>query len=151
MDMDLAFKFGLTPAADAFAGTKNATTINMKLYGVVHALILKGTGTTGTSTITVEKCSASDGTGAEAIPFLYRRIQTNGTVGAWTQAAATGFTTTAGSDEIYEVVINGAAEGMAEGDKPYARITGVEVVDSPVAGGVLYLAHGGRYGGLGAV
>lgn len=137
---------GIAPAADPFSGTVYTTAINMKTFANVNFHIIKGVGATGTSTITVEKNTLADGTGAEAIPFYYRRITAAGVAGAWTAATTAGFTTTAGSSETYEVAISDQMEGLAKGDKPFVRLKAVEVVDSPVLGSVLVIGSGGRFG-----
>lgn len=137
---------GIAPAADPFASTVYTTAVNMKNYSKANAYILKGVGTTGTSTVTVEKNTAADGTGAAAIPFYYRRITSAGVAGAWTLATTSGFTTTAGSGETYELAWTDKMEGLALGDKPYVRVKMAEVVDSAVLGAVLVIASGGRYG-----
>lgn len=65
---------------------------------------------------------------------MYRISTTPDTWGAWTQATVTGFTTTAGSNQMYQCYAEGA-EFASEG-YGYARLTAVEVVDNPVLGGV---------------
>lgn len=137
---------GLAPVADAFAGTVATTTIDMKTYPTARAIIAKGVGLTGTSTITVEKCSDSSANNPEAIPFYYRRITALGVAGAWTLAEAAGFATTAGSAEVYELAVSDQIEGLAEGDKTFVRVKAVEVVDSPVVGSIVLIGENGRYG-----
>lgn len=136
----------LPPVADAFAGTVTSDYVNMKNFQDAEFQIVKGVGTTGTSTITVQRASASNGTGAEAIPFKYRRIAADGTPGAIQNAEAAGFTTTAGSEDVYEIFVSTSLEGLAEGSKPYVAVKGVEVVDSAVAGCILCHLTGPRYG-----
>ena len=137
---------GLNPVADAFAGTVYSDAVHMGRFSEACFVIAKGVGTTGTSTITVEKCSAADGTGAEAIPFKYRRQDADGVLGSWLNATAAGFDTTAGSGDMYIIEVSDKLETLARGDKPWVRLKGVEVVDSPVAGGILILLSGSRYG-----
>lgn len=136
----------LAPVADAFDGTKTSKALNMTNYGAASFLVTKGVGLTGTSTITVEKCSASDGTGATAIPFFYERIPTGDTRGTLTEATTAGFTTTAGSDEMYLVHVHTNLEGLASGDKPWVRLKAVESVDSPVVGCIHAFLYQGNYG-----
>lgn len=138
----------LAPIADAFEGTAGTVTsdaVNMKLFQSVMFVVLKGVGLTGTSTWTVEKCTLANGTGAEAIPFYYKRIQANEAESATTLAAAAGFASTAGSDELYAICVDHQTEGLAEGDKPYVRLKGIQVVDSPVAGAILTVLGEPRY------
>jgi hypothetical protein len=122
------------PAADRFDGTLTTSAVNVANYAGLSFLVSKGAGATGTSTITVEKCTASDGTGATAIPFTYQRIQS-------------GFTTTAGANDAYLIHLSQGVEGLASaGASNWIRLKAVEVVNDPVAGAVLALAYNGRYG-----
>lgn len=142
----------LPPVADAFSGTVVSDYINMKHWQAVRFLVVKGVGTTGTSTITVLRASAANGTGAEAIPFKYRRIAADRTLGALTDATAAGFTTTAGSEDSYEIFVDTALEGMADsGAKTFVAVSAAEVVDSPVAGTIIAILEGARSGYLESV
>lgn len=135
----------LAAVADAFSGTVASAAWKMNFFQRATAFLHKGVGTTGTSTITVEACSAADGTGATAIPFKYCKNTNTGAgsaMGAMTAATAAGFTTTAGSNQIYEIEID--AKDLPEGLN-WVRIKAVEVVDSPVLGGILVLVHEPKY------
>jgi len=137
---------GLAPVADAFSASIVSTAVNMKTFSRANFFVIKGVGVTGTSTVTLTKATDGSGTTEAAIPFYYRRITNAGVAGAWTLATTTGFTTTAGSAETYELAITDQMEGLALGDKPFVRLKATEVVDSPVLGGVMIVASGGRYG-----
>lgn len=134
---------GLDAVADAFAGTVASDVVNMAGYEDILFVIHKGVGATGTSTVTVEACDDVTPTTTSAVPFTYRAITTGDTEGALTQVAATGFTTTAGSSQLYAVQINAAA--LAASGYSYARLKMVEVVDSPVLGGILIVQGCPRY------
>lgn len=123
----------LYPVADAFSGTVNTDILEVDAEGVLF-VITKGVGTTGTSTITVDACDDVTPTNTTAVAFMYRTSTTPDTWSAWTQATTTGFTTTAGSNQMYEIYCD-ASELGAEG-YAYARLTAVEVVDAAVLGGV---------------
>lgn len=110
-----------------------------------------GSGAVGTATITVEKCTDSSGTGAEAIEFRYRKLTNSDVSDAWATAPATGFTTDDSESVIYEIQLTGQMAGLAEGDKPFVRVKSVEVVDGPVNGAIAFVAHGARFGADGAV
>lgn len=146
-----AIHTGLAPVADAFAGTVQGKCINMKNFQEYLGIILKGVGTTGVSTIQVVKATDVDGANAEAVEFYYRRVSAVGAAGSWTKATTSGFSTTAGSSENYEVAVSGQMEGPAEGDKTYIGVKATETVDSAVLGGILNLAFNGRYGSKGSV
>lgn len=129
---------GLDPIADAFAGTVTTDIVNLRDYSEVGFLIYKGAGATGTSTITVEACSDNSATLSAAVPFHYRRIgNTSDTHNAWTAATAAGFATTAGASEMYLVVVS--SDDLAASGYQWARLKAVEVVDSPVLGGIAIL------------
>jgi hypothetical protein len=98
-------------------------------------LIYKGVGTTGTSTITIDACSTITATATTAVAFWYRVCTSTDVWGDWTQATAAGFTTTAGSSQLYQVYVD--ADVIAATGYRFARVTAAEVVDSPVLGGIL--------------
>jgi hypothetical protein len=126
---------GLDPVADAFSGTVYSDIVSMANHNCAKFIIYKGVGTTGTSTITIEACSDTSGSAVSAIPFSYQAITTGDTAGALTAVANTGFTTTAGSSQLYLIYVD--AEALAASGYQYVRLKAVEVVDSPVLGGIL--------------
>jgi hypothetical protein len=127
---------GLDPVADAFDSTVYSDVVSMKGHNSVAFIVYKGVGTTGTSTLTVEACDDFVPTNVTAVAFRYRRCaNTADAQGALTAAASTGFTTTAGSSEIY--VIEVLAEDLASSGYGNVRLKAVEVVNSPVLGGIL--------------
>lgn len=134
---------GLAPVADAFAGTVSSDVFNMKNYHGCTFYVYKGVGTTGTSTITVEACDDTTPTNTTAIPFRYRANTTSDTWGAVTAATTTGFVTTAGSNHIYEIIVDG--DELGDTGYKYVRLTMVESVDAAVLGGILWVGHEPRY------
>lgn len=135
---------GLDPVADAFAGTVTSDVVNLGLYGRVCFIVHKGVGTTGTSTLTVQASAANDGATPTAIAFKYRRIATGDTAGDVTDAAAAGFTTTAGSSEVYLIEVKAA--DCPDG-KPWVHLKAVEVANDPVVGSILVVLGDPRYAG----
>jgi hypothetical protein len=135
---------GLDPVADAFSTTVYSDVVNLKQYNRALFIIYKGVGTTGTSTITVQAGSdvSAPPTGATALPFKYRRINSTDVEAAWTQATTTGFVTTAGSSELYEIEVDSSLTPDA---KPYVCLKAVEVADDPVLGGILIILGDARY------
>lgn len=132
---------GLMPVADAFSGTVYSDAVRMNFFQRCNFLYIKAVGATGTATLTVEACSAADGTGAEAIPFKYYKngdTTASDSMGAVTSAAATGIITTAGSNQLYDIQVD--AKDLPA-DKPFVRLKSVEVVDSPVLGAIMILLH----------
>jgi len=137
------FTIGLDPVADAFTGTGYSDGGNCQGEGILF-IRQDGVGTTGTSTITVEACDDVTPTNSTAVEFTYRIMPTNDTWGDWTDGATTGFTTTAGSSQLYQVYVAGAQ--LAEQGYGYARLKLVEVADDPVLGGLLCIVCNLRYG-----
>ncbi|WP_397570652.1 hypothetical protein [Schlesneria sp. T3-172] len=140
---------GLDPVADFNAGTAGVTqAVALKLWHRVLFVIHKGVGTTGTSTITVEGCTSAAGAGATAVPFRYRATPTGDSAGAIQTATASGFATTAGSSQLYEIEVD--ADALISGGFKYVRLQCTEVVDSPVLGGILIMMFGPKYPGAAA-
>jgi hypothetical protein len=142
---NLHFIKGLDPVADAFSGTVTSDIVDMANHQSAIFIVYKGVGTTGTSTITVEACDDVSGTNATAVPFFSKSITSTDIQGAMTARAAAGFATTAGSSQIY--VIQVATEQLAATGYQFVRLKAVEVVDSPVLGGIAIALAGPRFGG----
>ena len=134
---------GLDPVANAFAGTVTSQAVNMKNFGHCTFIVHKGVGTTGTATLTVEACSDTSGTGATAVPFRYRATTSGDTPGALTEAAAAGFTTTAGSSQLYVLEVDASVMGSL--GLNYLRLKSTEVVASAVVGSILAILSEPRY------
>ena len=134
---------GLPPVADAFSGTVYSDVFNMKNYKGCTFIVYKGVGVTGTSTITVSACDDAVPSNRTAIPFKYRANTSSDTWGAVTQATAAGFTTTAGSNHIYEIIVDG--DELGDTGYGYVELKAVEVVNDPVLGGILWIGHEPNY------
>lgn len=142
---NLHFIKGLDPVADAFSGTVASDVVDLSNHESAIFLIYKGAGATGTSTITVEACDDVTPTNATAIPFYSKSITTDDIQGEMTARAAAGFNTTAGASQLYAIQVD--ASQLAALGRPYVRLKMVEVVDSPVLGGIAIALAGPRYGG----
>jgi hypothetical protein len=125
---------GIYPVADFMAGTVNTDIIECKSAVGVLFQITKGIGLTGTSTITIQACDTIVPGNTTAVAFMYRSTAAGGTDvwSDWAQATATGFVTTAGSNQMYQCFVP-AAELASEG-YGYVRLNAVEVVASAVTG-----------------
>ncbi len=135
---------GLDAVADAFSGTVASDIVNVKNYNHATFLLHKAVGATGTSTVTVEACDDVSASNSTAIPFRYRKQTGNDDVwGAWTEATTSGFATTAGSSQLYEIAVD--CQELGDTGYKYVRLKCVEVVDNPVLGGILIFLHGNRY------
>jgi len=132
------------PVANAFAGTVSGQCVNLGLYERALFQIIKGVGATGTTLVTVEACSDNAGNNPTAIPFTYRRQSANSVNGSIVQATSAGFTTTAGSNELYDIEVK--ASDTPDG-KPYVRVKCVEQVASAVAGAIMCILGNPRYAG----
>ncbi len=139
----LHFVKGIDPVADAFAGTKYSDVVNMAKYNKAMFIVYKGVGTTGVSTITVQACDNTTPSNRTAIPFYYKEITSDDTQGALKAATTSGFSTTAGSSQIYAVEIDGRA--LASTGYGYVQLKMVESVDDPVLGGILIILGEPRY------
>lgn len=136
---------GLAPVADAFAGTVYSDIVDAGDAQKITFLRYHGVGATGTSTITVEACDDTSGSNTSAVAFRYRRVadtSSSDVPGALTAATSAGFATTAGSNQIYIIEVDAAV--LAASGYRYVRLKNVEVVDSPVLGGILVVLSGLR-------
>jgi hypothetical protein len=145
----LKFSTSLNPVADAFAGTANSDVHNMAGFDQAMFVLHSGVGATGTSVITVEACDNVTPSNTTAIAFWYREITSGDTDGAWTRATSAGFTTTAGSNRITQIVVDASDVAAASvnstvGNK-FVRLNLVEGTDNPVLGGILFIGVHGRY------
>jgi len=136
---------GIYPAADFMAGTVRTDVMKCQSAQGAEFIIFRGDATAGTETgtVTVQACDDVTPTTTAAVPFWYRTSTTPDTWSAWTHVANTGFTMTAGDNQLYEVYVEGselAANGYA-----YVRLQIVEVVNDPVVGAVLMSIVGPRY------
>lgn len=128
---------GIDPVADAFAGTVRSDVVRGGNHRSVTFLIYKGVGATGTSTITVEANDDVTPSNSTAIPFKYRACTTGDTWGALTDATTAGFATTAGSSQLYSIIVD--TDELGDTGYKYLSLKAVEVVDSPVLGGILVM------------
>lgn len=126
---------GLDPVADAFAGTVYSDVVSLRNHETIEFYIIKGVGATGTATITVEACDDIVPTTQEAVAFRYQTVVTGDTHSEMTEATTAGFATTAGSSQLYKVSLD--AQSLASTGYEYVRLKSVEVVDSPVLGGIM--------------
>lgn len=129
-------------AADMYNGDPATDVVSTVNYHGVRFEIIEGAGATGTAVVTVEECTAIDGTGATAIAFTYRVKAGTADWGAWTAATSSGFTTTAGANKLYEIDV---PSDSLSSDSPYVRLQLTEGVDSAVVGAVNARAYRARF------
>ena len=133
---------GIYPVADAFAGTVTTDVVECLGEGMLWQ-ITKGVGATGTSTVTVLACDDTTPSNTTAVAFMYRTSTTPDTWGSWTQATTTGFTTTAGSNQMYQVYV--PSQELSDTGYGYAQLQAVEVVNNPVVGCINVAVVNPRY------
>ena len=142
---------GLYPKADAFATSMTTDYVSLKDYRRATFLIHSGDATAGTAdgTVTVLAASAADGTGAGAVAFKYRVCASSTTVDTWgalTDAAAAGFSMTAGDNYLYVVeVVADDIEG-ADAGNPWVALKVLEVTNDPIVAGVICILSDPRHG-----
>lgn len=147
------FVKGIDAVADFNDTTQYSASVNMKGYSKLTAIVHHGVGATGTATITVlagdtaTAAGTSPMTNSAAVPFHYKAITSTDVEGAYTAAAAAGFTTTAGSSQLYVIEVDAEVMGQLNSGAGYSylQLKFAEVVNSPVLGGVIFIQHGGRY------
>ena len=136
----------LGPLADIFDTDPATACVNLAKARHAEFSLMKGVGTTGTATVTVEACTDAAGSGATAIAFNYRKATSGNldVLGALTAATSSGFATTAGSTQQYVIGID--ARELPTGS-PFVRLKFVEVVNSPCLGVVSVVVDGPLFGG----
>lgn len=130
------------PVADAFAATLAGDVFSMKHISRADWLVYRGVGTTGTTVVTVQACDDFTPSNTVAIPFKYRTNVATDVWGAWTNAAAAGFTLAAGSNFMAQISVRDQA---LPAGYPNVRIVCTEGEDDPVLGGVLFLGSEERH------
>jgi hypothetical protein len=135
----------LDPVADAFSATPTLDIVNVSGYNHCTFLVWWGVGATGTVTFTVEASDDVSGSNVSAVEFSVRRQPTSTNVQGALSVNATTYATTAGSSQIYIIEVDVAKLG-ATGYK-FLKLKGVELVDSPILGGVLAILSQPRYAG----
>lgn len=142
---------GLDPIADAFAGTANTDVISMKNHKTLMFLIYKGVSTGGTdnAVVKVQACDDFVPTAVKATSFRYQEILTGDTPSEIKKIssadAATGFTMTGGSSQVYAVYVD--ADDIVKADETYSkvRLQITEQTDDPVVASVVAILTEGRY------
>lgn len=129
-------------ADDLFNTNLYSDVVNLSNYDKCTFVLSKNAGATGTATITVSSCDDTTPTTETAIPFTYWVCTSGDTFGDATEATAAGFTTTAGTNQVYVIEVNSSE---LYGTNKYVRLVGTEVVNSPVTGGLTCIMSGPRF------
>lgn len=135
---------------DLFAGLSTTEVLSdvvcMKDWREITFIIHKGAGAVGAAVITVDACDDADASNHSQIAFRYRACETGDTWGAWTEVAladaATGFTTAAAADNMYEIHVRSAE---LYSDYEYVRLEMDESVNTAVSGGLIAILTSPRH------
>jgi hypothetical protein len=107
------FVTGIAPV-DIDAGAQTSEAWDTSRYNKTSIIIMLGV-TGAASTVTVEECTAADGSGATAIAFSYYAEETAGgdTTGSRQSATSSGFATSTNDGVFYVIEI--ASEELSDG------------------------------------
>ena len=120
---------GINAVADFGDTGVQSDVVSMKNHQSVRFIVHWGVGATGTQTITVEACDDVVPTNTSAVPFYSRTTVAAAAPGAITARTSSGFTTTAGSNQVIEIEVR--ADALAASGYGYVRLKLLEVVNSP--------------------
>ena len=141
----LRFSQGLPPVADFGAAGVSSDVVDMSGHNKVMFVIQRGVGATGTGVLTVEACDDVTPTNTTAIPFRYLEVDASDVLGTLTEAAAAGYTPTAGSNFIIQVEVDAVEVRKAGATFEFVRLTLTETTDSPVLAGIIIVLGEPRY------
>jgi len=144
----LHWTYGIFPVADAFddgAGAVTTDIVNCESAVGVFFLIMRGvnTGGTGTALFIAQACSTAAAAATTNVTYWYRESTTLDTWGAWTHAAATGWTCTNGSNNMIQIFV--PADVLSAAGYAYCRLSITEPVDDPVVGSIATAVIDTRY------
>jgi len=154
MSMDLIFDHhvvsALYPKLDAFDTSMTTDFISMANYGRLTFIIHTGDQTSGTAngTVTIQSSAAAAGTSLTAQPFKYRVCASSTSVDTWgalTDAAATGFSMTAGDNYLYVVEVTADMIEATAAGKLFVALKVTEVTNDPCPAGVIAILSDPRY------
>jgi len=126
---------------DLFNGSPNTDIVNLGKYEQCLWVIQKAAGSTGVARISVESCDDVTPSTATTVAFNYWTCTSGDTWSDMQTATAYGFTTTAGSDQIYAIEIDSS---RLSGTDKYARLATDETTDDPVDGTIVCILGGGK-------
>jgi hypothetical protein len=141
---NVKFVQALGPDADRYSGDPATDVINMQDWSEITFVLHVGVGTVGTAILTIESVDNVAGDNPVEVPFQYKIVTATDVEGAFTAAAAAGFTTTAGSNNMF--ICRLLAEDL-DGTQQFVRMVLTEAAATAVDAGVLAILSGGRYHG----
>lgn len=136
-----------SPIADFNASGSETDIISLKLYEEVYFILHWGVGTTGTVTPTViPYATAVASNPASAIGYDYKRVSSGETNTEWTAAGTAGFTTTAGSHQIYIIRVRAKTLPTVSGVVyEYVRLDLADTNSAALLGGCIIMMAKPRY------
>lgn len=141
----LRFTQGLPPVADYGAAGVSSDVIDMSGHNKAIFVIQKGAGATGTGVLTIEACDDTTPSNTTAVPYRYRETTAADVLGTLTEAAAAGYTVTAGANILVVVEVDAVEVRKAGATFEFVRLTMTESTDSPVLAGILVILAEPRY------
>ncbi len=141
----LRFVQGLPPVADYGAAGVSTDVINMRDHNKAIFIIQKGVGVTGTGVLTIDACDDVTPSNTTAVPYRYREVSAADVNGTLTEAAAAGYTVTAGSNIMVIVEVDAVEIRKAGSTFEFVRLTMSESTDSAVLAGILCILAEPRY------
>lgn len=143
------------PVADAFAAGLTTEAVNLSKYRRATLVIITGAiEDTGVSNIvTVEACTAADGTDNTAMPFRYRVQLYSTTVDAWSawaQATASGYNFSDNNtvaNTVWMLEVTAEAVGAAFEGAEFVRAVIAETADKTITAGGIWILSEPRYAG----
>ncbi len=140
---------GIPPVADFNDGEVFSDIVNVANWGHASWVIYKGIGATGVGKIFFEPCStnAAAATGSY-VPGKVRaltNVTAGNTYGAVEDVLTTGYTLTAGTNQLYIAELN--TDELAESGYKWVRLMMQEPTNDPVTGAILCILSEPRYAG----
>ena len=133
------------PAADPYNGSTSSDVMNMERFNKCAFLLMKGVGATGVLTLTVEACDDVVPTNQTTVPFRYRYVTATDVPGTLTEATATGFSVTAGSNEMVFIEVDAVEIRKAGATFEYVRLDVTETTGGAILSSVLWAGYEPRY------
>ena len=132
----------ITAHEDLFNGTPTSDIVSLANADAAVFLITKSAGGTGTAVVTGESCDDTTPTTATAGAFEYQAGTRGNTWGDRTSATSSGFTTTAGANQVYKIFIK---DTDLSGTNSYVRLKATESANDPVDGAIVTVLLNPKY------
>jgi hypothetical protein len=135
-----------TKSSDILSGNLQSDIYNMEDWrDSIFVLTLTSSDGTATARCHLRSVSAVSGGTTHGMPFYYRLAtgtSASDTLSAWTLATSSGFITTAGANQIYELW--GKSRDLYDGDS-FIMWDSTEIVNDPAGGALTACFFNGRY------